>query len=172
MSKEDKENAFRCTSKNGTRRKKWDINPDFPVVLPRSSCDNLDVNNEFGYAGSVSTTTKASSTFIIYKGDSISTAEEDKIKLQSKYKNEISNGHAPVSNITNSVAVAKQNEKKEIKRSLQVVTKATVEKEKVQQKIPNARRSTTKSRPAGLPQRRLTLKKPVVKQVQQRGMMV
>lgn len=169
MSKENKENTVwcgPCTSRIGTR-KKWDLNPDLPVILPPwSECDN----NDFSNAESVPPTpTKASVTFTIYKGDNTSTAEEDNVSLQNKTRCKRGVG-GPV-NITNNINSTKQNEKKDARRSWQVVSKVTVEKKKrvQQRRSMDVRKVTTKSTLPGLPQRKLTLKKPTVTSVQHRG---
>ena len=156
MSKEDKENAV------GTRkgaRKKWDLNPDLSVVFPPwTECDS----NNFNCSEIIPSTSSKSSAIIVCKEDSTSPIEEEG-KLRSKIPcNKITTGnHGPV-NITNNVTFTKTNDKKDGRRSLQVVSKATAEnKKKAQQRRSvDVRKAATKSTSvAGLPQRRLTLKK-------------
>ena len=167
MSKEDKENAV-GTSRKGTR-KKWDLNPDLPVVLPPwTECNG----NDFSCSENIPPTpAKSSVTFIISKEDSASpTEEESKLKSQIPCSKTTGN-YGPV-NITNNVTFTKQNDKKDGRRSLPVVSKATAEnKRKVQQRrSAGVRKVATKSTSvAGLPQRRLTLKKSTSTSVQ-RGM--
>lgn len=135
------------------------------VVLPPWSEHD---SNDFSYTESVTPTpAKSSATFIIYKEDSVSATEEDTVKLKRAIpcSKNIGN-HGPL-NITNNVTT-KQN--KTVRKSFQVVSKVTAEnKKKVQQRrSTDVRKVTTKSTSvAGLPQRRLTLKKQT--SVQQRG---
>lgn len=168
MSKEDKENAVRCTSKKGGR-KKWNLNPDFPVVLPPSDCDA----NDLSCTDSDSTTSaRASVTFIVCKENDSSTAKED-VKLKNKvpWCDRTAGNYGPLS-ITNNVNSSTQNNKKDVRRSLQVISKTKVENKKkvVQRRSTDVRKVATKpTSVAGLPQRRLRLKKPTSTSVQQRG---
>ena len=173
MSKEDQENAAWCASGEAGRkraRKKWDLNPDLSVVLP--PCTECD-GNDFSCSEIIpSSSAKSSTAFIVCKEDSASPTEEE-----VKPKNAISNNktignHGPV-NITNSVTFTKQNDKKDGRRSLQVVSKATVKnpKKAQQRRSTDVRKVATKSTSVpGLPQRKLTLKKSTsTASVQQRG---
>jgi len=157
VSKENKENAV------FGKRKKWDINPDLPVVLPPwSECDCNDSSNTESV---LPTPTKASVTFTICKGDDASEAETEDFSLHNKTRTI----GGPV-NITNNINSTKQNEKKDVRRSLQVVSKTTGEKKKKAQhrKSMDVKRAKAKSLP-GLPQRKLTLKKPTATSVQHKG---
>ena len=169
MSKGDKENAV-GTMKKGAR-KKWDLNPDLSVVLPPwTECDSNDFNSSENIPP---TSAKPSSTFIICKEDSASPTEEE-TKLKNKIScNKTTSNHGPV-NITNNVTFTKPNDKRDGgRRSLQVVSKATVDnKKKIQQRrSADVRKLATKpASVVGLPQRRLTLKKSTSTAVaQQRG---
>ena len=149
MSKEDKENAVGTTKKNA--RKKWDLNPDLSVLLPPwNECDGSDCNSSENIPPA---SAKSSSTFIICKEDSASATEEEVNKVP--YKKTTGN-HGP-----NNVTFTKVNDKKDGRRSLQVVAKVTAEnKKKIQQRRSDVRKVATKpASVAGLPQRRLTLKK-------------
>lgn len=163
MSKDDKENA-------GLRkgpRKKWNINPDLSVILPPwSECNGKDASYKDIVA---STSTKASSTFIICKGDVDSVAEQG-VKLKANIQcDRTSSNHGPVS-ISNNVNATKQNDKKHVRRSLQVVSKAKVENmRRVQQRRSTDVRRVATNRPAGLPQQRLTLKKSTTTSIKHKG---
>ena len=100
---------------------------------------------------------------------------QEDVKLKNKIPcDRTTSNHGPprgpldVSNYVNST---KQNNKN-VRRSLQVVSKSKVEnKKRIQQRrSTDVRKVATKSTSAaGLPQRRLTLKKPAATTVQQRG---
>ena len=148
-----------CDSKKGAR-KKWDRNPNFSVVFPpwsESDCQDFSSTDNV-----LPTSAKSSATFIIYDA---SVTQED-VKLRNKILCDSTTSNQGLLTVTNHVNSTKQS--KDIRRSLQVVSKSKVEsKRKIQQ-----RRSTvtTKSTSvAGLPQRKLALKKPAKTSVQQRG---
>lgn len=167
LRKADKENAVRCDSRKGTR-KKWDRNPDSSVVFPPwSESDCQDFSN----AGNVSpTSAKSSATFVVYKENDTSVTQED-VKLKNKILCDRTTSNHGVLTVTNHGNSTKQSNK-DVRRSLQVVSKNKVEnKRKIQQRrSTDVRKVATKSTSvAGLPQRRLTLKKPAKTSVQQRG---
>lgn len=170
MSKEDKENAV-GTMKKGAR-KKWDLNPDLSVVLPPwTECDSNDFNSSENIPP---TSAKSSSTFIICKENSASLTEGEAKPKNKISCNKTTGNHGPV-NITNNVTCTKPYDKKDGRRSLQVVSKVTAEnKKKIQQRrSADVRKVATKSTSVvGLPQRRLTLKKPSTALVQQRGVKI
>lgn len=137
------------------------------VLPPWSECDG-DLSS---YPESVSSTSIRGSTFEISKRDNSTATERDDVTLKNKTSyNRIVNNHGTV-NITNNVNSTKQIDKKDT-RSFQVVSKVTLEnKKKAQQRRSvGVRKVTAKSTStvAGLPQRRLTLKK-TTPLVQQRG---
>ena len=138
-----------------TSRKQWDL-PDQPVVFSAWT----ELKDEDADTAS-SKSIKKSVTFTICNGDSDSDASATKVtgvntSNQIQDKKPPSNNRVPLTNKLNRTYVTCNR----ARRSLQNGPSVAVEKKKVLQRRSLDVKKTTKSTTVGLPQRKLTLKKP------------